>query len=304
MVLKARNKGTPYVPRRVVRANLGKATRNYPDLTLLLPPYVSVYELRIIFRLDYAGTLRQLGIRKEHSKYFWRDHNGRQFETTSKRKILVPFDIAAIPSAALGLKPRMVDVEPDWERPSSQWTAAKPVPIVAVLGHINHGKTTLLDALCGTAVALSEPGGITQTVRAMTGQLSDPHAPAVGERYHEEEEHPLVTLCPPDLNVADMADERDGQRSDFDLSSLTFLDTPGHEAFEVQRGRTMAAADVALVVVSVERGAEVQTEEVLLHAARWRVPVVFALNKIDLPDAHLQLTRAELRRQCQRLYEA
>eukprot|EP00435_Cladocopium_sp_Y103_P007888 s469_g2.t1 len=75
---------------------------------------------------------------------------------------------------------------------------------------------------------------------------------------------------------------------------MTFLDTPGHEAFELSRGRTMAAADVAVVVVSVERGAELQTEE---------VPVVFALNKIDLPDCHLDLTRAELRRQCQLLYE-
>ncbi|CAL1142478.1 unnamed protein product [Cladocopium goreaui] len=87
------------------------------------------------------------------------------------------------------------------------------------------------------------------------------------------------------------------------MGSRTFLDTPGHEAFELSRGRTMAAADVAVVVVSVERGAELQTEEVLMHASRWKVPVVFALNKIDLPDCHLELTRAELRRQCQLLYE-
>eukprot|EP00931_Biecheleriopsis_adriatica_P100587 TRINITY_DN75871_c0_g1_i1.p1 TRINITY_DN75871_c0_g1~~TRINITY_DN75871_c0_g1_i1.p1 ORF type:complete len:736 (-),score=187.70 TRINITY_DN75871_c0_g1_i1:53-2008(-) len=66
----------------------------------------------------------------------------------------------------------------------------------------------------------------------------------------------------------------------------------------------MAAADVAIVLVSVERGAELQTEEVLMHAARWKVPVVFALNKIDLPDAHIELTRAELRRQCQLLFES
>lgn len=298
MVLKTRNKGTPYVPRKVARATLGKATRNYPDLTLLLPPYVSVYELRIIFRLDYAGTLRQLGIRKEHNKYFWRDQDGRQFETTSKRRILVPFDIAAIPSQALGMKPKMVDVEPDWENPTAKWTAAKPVPVVAVLGHINHGKTTLLDALCGTSVALAEPGGITQEVRAMTGQLSGPGKAAIDD-FRPPEERPLVTLRSRGQGSAEAADAFDNQHHD-----MTFLDTPGHEAFEVQRGRTMAAADVALVVVSVERGAEVQTEEVLLHAARWQVPVVFALNKIDLPDAHIELTRAELRRQCQKLYEA
>lgn len=88
-----------------------------------------------------------------------------------------------------------------------------------------------------------------------------------------------------------------------DTERITFLDTPGHEAFELHRGRTMAAADAAIVVVSVERGAEVQTEEVLQHAARWRVPILFALNKIDLPGAHVELTRAELRRQCQVLLE-
>lgn len=65
----------------------------------------------------------------------------------------------------------------------------------------------------------------------------------------------------------------------------------------------MAAADVALVVISAERGAELQTEEVLMHASRWKVPIVFALNKIDLPDCNLELTRAELRRQCQLLHE-
>ncbi|CAE7224319.1 infB [Symbiodinium natans] len=64
-----------------------------------------------------------------------------------------------------------------------------------------------------------------------------------------------------------------------------------------------SASQVALVVISVERGAELQTEEVLMHASRWKVPVVFALNKIDLPDSHLELTRAELRRQCQLLHE-
>lgn len=289
--MKARNRGTIYVPRKEARENLERATRRQADKTLLLPPYVSVAELRIIFRVDYAGVCRLLGVRREQGKYYWRDREGRQFETTSKRKVMVPFDIAAVPATELGLIPKMLDVEPDWD--VTILSAAVPVPVVAVLGHINHGKTTLLDALCGTDVAASEPGGITQEVRAITGEL----ATHTGAR-------PLVAVgLPP--SEAGREERRDALTGGgrFDAARMTFLDTPGHEAFELTRGRTMAAADVAIVVVSVERGAEVQTEEVLLHAARWKVPVVFALNKIDLPSAHIELTRAELRRQCQRLNE-
>ena len=276
---KARHRGGIYVPRKVSQETLRKATRNHPDPTLLLPPYVTARELRTLFKLDYPSVFRLLGVRHEQSRYSWKDFEGREFATTSKRKVLVPFDLAAIPAHGLGLRPRMVDVEPDWD-PASRGNAPL-VPVVAVLGHINHGKTTLLDALCGTANAEAEPGGITQGVRAMTGNVG----------------HASVALDPATAGAPDPGAER------VDLSRVTFLDTPGHAAFEVQRGRTMAAADAAVVVVSCERGAEVQTEEVLMHASKWKVPVVFALNKIDLPGSHLELSRAELRRQCQLLHE-
>eukprot|EP00927_Polykrikos_kofoidii_P071665 TRINITY_DN67918_c0_g1_i1.p1 TRINITY_DN67918_c0_g1~~TRINITY_DN67918_c0_g1_i1.p1 ORF type:complete len:1066 (-),score=181.53 TRINITY_DN67918_c0_g1_i1:46-3141(-) len=306
--VRQRNRGNVYVTRLDRRKTLAKATRRYPDNTLLLPPYISVGELRVIFRVDYAGAFRLLGVRREAAKYFWKDHEGREFETSSKRKIILPFDIAAVTAQGLGFMPKMVDVEPDWDESASK--SIPPVPVVAVLGHIDHGKTTLLDALSGTAVAASEPGGITQEVRAMTGHLvkcaSDlaPHAPHPAG-FETVARLPLVALAAdPQKMPEGISIRADAKRSGrLDPTRITFLDTPGHEAFEIQRGRTMAAADVAIVVVSVEHGAEIQTEEVLLHASRWKVPVVFALNKIDLPDVHVELTRAELRRQCQRLHE-
>jgi translation initiation factor IF-2 len=80
---------------------------------------------------------------------------------------------------------------------------------------------------------------------------------------------------------------------------LTFIDTPGHEVFQIMRGRATSMADIALVLVSVEDGAEIQTKEVLLQADRFKVPVMFVLSKIDMKYTNIELTRAELRRQCQ-----
>lgn len=276
--VKARNRGTVYVPIRTAKKTLLKSTRNTLGPTLLLPPYVSASELRILFRMDYSGIFRLLGVRKSESKWFWKDHDGREFETSSKRKVLVPFDLATIPAHGLGLKPVMVDVEPDWSGRLVQENSTKPTPVVAVLGHINHGKTTLLDALCGTGLVKTEPGNITQSVHAVTADVSAHLGSLQGS-------------------------SADGSKTaDWPLR-ITFLDTPGHEAFELQRGRTMAAADVAVIIVSTQQGVELQTQEVLLHASQWKVPVVFALNKIDLPESHIELTKAELRRECQRLYE-
>eukprot|EP00434_Breviolum_minutum_P012691 symbB.v1.2.011189.t1/scaffold714.1/size170141/6 len=167
--VKARHRGCVYVPRKVARASLSKATRKN-DVTsgVLLPTFVSATELRVLLRLDYANTMRVLGVRSMSGKYYWKDFEGREFESTSKRKVLLPFDMVAYPLQKFGYLPELVDVEADWPLLPRDPAA---IPVVVVLGHINHGKTTLLDALCGTHVAPNEPGGITQDVRAMTGRV-------------------------------------------------------------------------------------------------------------------------------------
>ena len=123
-------------------------------------------------------------------------------------------------------------------------------PIITVLGHVDHGKTTLLDAIRGTTVVDSEAGGITQAVGA----------------YQVRKEDDL----------------------------LTFIDTPGHQAFTAMRASGAQVTDIAVLVVAADDGVMPQTREAIDHARAADVPVVVAINKIDLPAADLDRTRAAL----------
>ncbi len=114
-------------------------------------------------------------------------------------------------------------------------------PIVTFLGHVDHGKTSLLDYLIGTRIVAGEAGGITQSIRA----------------YQVE---------------------KDGK-------AISFVDTPGHEAFTEMRARGANVTDIAVLVIAAEDGIMPQTEEAISHAKAAKVPIVVAMNKIDLPGA-------------------
>jgi translation initiation factor IF-2 len=247
------------------------APKNTTPVKIQLPAFIKVRDFAELLKLpitDVIKTLIQNGVMATINEEI-------DFETASIIATDLGFEVSSeqtseVKEFGAGFLQEQLDAQTDEEK--------KPrAPIIAVMGHVDHGKTTLLDAIRETDVVGGESGGITQHIGAYQVEVHSKDEP---KSRANEESRGILRQAQDDFAKQ--------------VRKITFLDTPGHEAFVEMRARGANVTDLIILVVAADDSVRPQTIEVINRAKFTNTPIIVAINKIDKEAANITKVKQEL----------